>query len=140
MSDDSAGVGPVEPTVRPRAWMAQHGREPVQATVSQQQAEAWAQAGGDVVELYDGPTLWNAIATADARRRELQAQIERLRATLDACMASRDALRDWAQECRDQVLYLLAQQNNELGRVADGLGQASAGLLGSNPIVARVRG
>ncbi len=69
-------------TVKPCAWMARHGREPVQATVSQQQAEAWAQAGGDVVELYDGPTLWNAIATADARRRELQAQIEQLQGRL----------------------------------------------------------
>jgi hypothetical protein len=46
--------------------MAQHGRQPVQATVDQQQAEAWAHAGGDVVELYDGPTLWNAVARAEA--------------------------------------------------------------------------
>lgn len=50
-------------------------------------------------------------------------------AKLAACMASRDALRDWAQECRDQVLYLLAQRDDELGRTADGLGQASVGLL-----------
>jgi hypothetical protein len=77
-----ADAGRLETPVRPRAWMAQHGREPVQPTASQQQAEAWAQAGGDVVELYDGPTLWNAIATADARRRELQAQIEQLQARL----------------------------------------------------------
>lgn len=73
-----AVAGPVQPTVRPCAWMAQHGREPVQATVSKQQADAWAQAGGDVVELYDGLTFWNAIASADARRRELQSQIEQL--------------------------------------------------------------
>jgi uncharacterized small protein (DUF1192 family) len=65
-------------------------------------------------------------------RTRMREDIERLRVTLAACMASRDALRDWAQECRNQVLYLLAQQDNELGRVADGLGQASVGLLGPN--------
>ena len=74
----AAAAGPVEQSVRPCAWMAQHGREPVQATVSEQQANAWAQAGGDVVELYDGVTFWNAIASADKRRRELQVQIEQL--------------------------------------------------------------
>ena len=66
---------------------------------------------------------------------ESRAEIKRLRVTLDACMASRDALRDWAQECRNQVLYLLAQQDTELGRVADGLGQASVDLLGPNVAV-----
>ncbi len=87
MSDDNAGVGPVEPTVRPCAWMAQHGRQPVQATVSQQQADAWAHAGGDVVELYDGPTLWNAVARASEVERErcagdlaqLRAEVQRYR-------------------------------------------------------------
>jgi hypothetical protein len=55
--------------------MAQHGREPVQATVSQQQADSWAQAGGDVVELYDGPTLWNAVASAAKAERERLAKL-----------------------------------------------------------------
>ncbi len=76
---------------------------------------------------------------AEAEASELRALLrtateerERAKAQLAACMASRDALRDWAQECRDQVLYLLAQRNDELGRLADGLGQASVGLLGPN--------
>lgn len=68
-----------------------------------------------------------AQSLADAR-----AEIDRLNNVLANYRASHDALRDWAQECRDQVLYLLAQQDNELGRVADGLGQSSAGLLGPN--------
>lgn len=68
-----------------------------------------------------------AQSLADAR-----AEIDRLNSVLVNYRASHDALRDWAQECRDQVLYLLAQQDNELGRVADGLGQSSAGLLGPN--------
>lgn len=94
-TEQPAVAGPVEPTVRPCAWMAQHGRQPVQATVSKQQADAWAQAGGDVVELYDGVTFWNAIASADKRRRELQAQIEQLqdrlaRAGLEQQRAVRD--------------------------------------------------
>ena len=74
----------------------------------------------------------SARGACEAIAAEADAEIEKLRVTLAACMASRDALRDWAQECRNQVLYLLAQQDNELGRVADGLGQASAGLLGPN--------
>jgi hypothetical protein len=61
--------------------------------------------------------------------REFLAEQWLTSAKLDACMASRDALRDWAQECRDQVLYLLAQRDDELGRLADGFGQASVALL-----------
>jgi hypothetical protein len=99
-----ADEGRLETPVRPCAWMAQHGREPVQATVSQRQAEAWAQAGGDVVELYDGPTLWNAIATADARRRELQAQIEQLQARLaQAGLEQQRAVREERERCKDIV-------------------------------------
>ena len=70
----------------------------------------------------------NTLQAAQVRAAAMEARA--LRVKLDACMASRDALRDWAQECRNKVLYLLAQQDNELGRVADGLGQASAGLFG----------
>jgi hypothetical protein len=104
---EPAVAGPVEPTVRPCAWMAQHGREPVQATVSQQQADAWAQAGGDVVELYDGLTLWNAMATADARRRELQAQIDQLQARLaQAGLEQQRAARE-ERERSDEAKVLL---------------------------------
>jgi len=71
-------------------------------------------------------------AGARAGETAAQREVASLRVKLDACMASRDALRDWAQECRNQVLYVLAQQDNELGRAADGLGQASTGLLETN--------
>jgi hypothetical protein len=48
------------------------------------------------------------------------------------CMASRDALRDWAQECRDALLYGLAQNDNDIGRKSDGLGQMLAGIMDSS--------
>ena len=70
-----------------------------------------------------------AMDEAAALLRELLAEQWLTSAKLDACMASRDALRDWAQECRDQVLYLLAQRDDELGRLADGFGQASVALM-----------
>ena len=55
--------------------------------------------------------------------REAYTEIERLQKA--------NALRNWAQECRDHVLYPLAQQDTKLGRVADGLGQALIGIAAS---------
>lgn len=86
MTDEAAGQGPVERLVRPAAWMAQHAGQPVQATVSQQQAAEWAQAGGEVEPLYDGQTLWNACARAAEVERK---RGEKLRA------AATDAVRVW---------------------------------------------
>lgn len=34
------------------------------------------------------------------------------------------ALEQWARDCRDQVLYPAATNNDDIGRAADGLGQA----------------
>ena len=113
-------AGQVEPTVRPCAWMAQYGREPVQATVSQQQADAWAQAGGDVVELYDGPTVLNAVATTDARRRGLQAQIEQLQDRLaHAGIEQRRAVREERERCARIVeAYRVPVGNSAAGEMA----------------------
>jgi len=115
-----AVAGPVDWLVRPCAWMAQHGREPVQATVNQHQADAWAQAGGDVVELYDGPTVWNAVATTDARRRGLQAQIEQLQDRLaHAGIEQRRAVREERERCARIVeAYRVPVGNSAAGEMA----------------------
>ena len=85
-TNDPAGAGPVDQLVRPAAWMAKHGGQPVQATVIQLQADEWAQAGGEVEPLYDGQTLWNSCARAAKVER---ARWEALRA------AATDAVRVW---------------------------------------------
>lgn len=115
-----APLGQVERGVRPCAWMAQHGGQPVQATVSEQQAAAWAQAGGDVVELYDGPSVWNAIATTDARRRGLQAQIEQLQDRLaHAGIEQRRAVREERERCAKIVeAYRVPVGNSAAGEMA----------------------
>lgn len=64
-----------EQKIKPRAWMALHAGQPVQATVDEAEAEAWSRAGGEVVELYDGPTLWNAVADAAKVERERCAKV-----------------------------------------------------------------
>ena len=56
-------------------------------------------------------------------------ELERLEMILSRYQESWSALRDWAQECRDQVLYPAAQSEGELGRAAECLGQASVQFL-----------
>ena len=90
---------------------------------------AAAERLADDLQRFDGAERESLRDEAAALLRELLAEQWLTSAKLDACMASRDALRDWAQECRDQVLYLLAQRDDELGRLADGFGQASVALL-----------
>jgi chromosome segregation ATPase len=53
----------------------------------------------------------------------LRAENAELREKLVRCMASRDALRDWAQECRNKVLMPVSDRADDLGITADGLGQ-----------------
>lgn len=59
-------------------------------------------------------------------------ELERLEMLLSRYQESWTALRDWAQECRDQVLYPAAQNEGELGRAAECLGQASVQVLRPN--------
>ena len=90
---------------------------------------AAAERLADDLQRFDGAERESLRDEAADLLRELLAEQWLTSAKLDACMASRDALRDWAQECRDQVLYLLAQRDDELGRLADGFGQASVALM-----------
>ena len=53
MTENSAGVGPVERGVRPRAWMAMRYGVPAQATTDEPTAIGWRKAGGDVRPLYE---------------------------------------------------------------------------------------
>lgn len=81
----------------------------------------------------DGYASWQDAATDERiRRGRVERELRDAQATIANYRASHDALRDWAQECRDQVLYIVAQRDDALGRAADGLGQASSGLLGPN--------
>ena len=45
------------------------------------------------------------------------------------------ALEQWARDCRDHVLYPAAQREDDIGKAADGLGQALVAFhLGPNSI------
>jgi len=55
--------------VEPVAWMAKHNNQPVQATVTREQAASWIKAGGEVEPLYDAQSLWNACARAEELQR-----------------------------------------------------------------------
>jgi nitrogenase molybdenum-iron protein alpha/beta subunit len=39
-----------------------------------------------------------------------------------------NSLNDWAIECRDKVLYPLSHQDNDLGKFAEGMGQAYSSI------------
>ena len=41
----------------------------------------------------------------------------------------KEDLKKWIMDCRDQVLYSLAHRDDEIGRIADGLGQDSVSLI-----------
>jgi len=41
----------------------------------------------------------------------------------------KEDLMKWIMDCRDQVLYGLAHREDELGRIAEGLGQDSVSLI-----------
>lgn len=74
-SEPQPAVGaPVERPVRPCAWMAMAYGVPAQATTDEPTAIRWRKAGGDVMELYDGQTLWNAVARAAELERERSSQ------------------------------------------------------------------
>lgn len=77
---------------------------------------------------YVDPALGSAMRDMDDAAEEL----ERLEMILQRYQESWSALRDWAQECRDQVLYPAAQSEGELGRAAECLGQASVQFLRHN--------
>jgi len=106
--------------------MAQHGRQPVQATVDQQQAEAWAHAGGDVVELYDGPTLWNAVARAVAAERERCAKVceaiesQAWAAWKRAADPVEQGRSIGAGQCADSIAYTSGTSKQWLGGTVDG--------------------
>jgi hypothetical protein len=83
----------------------------------------------------------------DAENASLRAELaaakvdaEYLRAIIERYRISHDALRDWAQECRDKVLITVAQDSTDLGRIADGLGQSSVELFDDADLYSAVKG
>jgi hypothetical protein len=81
-----------------------------------------------LMHTQESPADGALIKQAADEIERLRAEVADMKAKHARCMASRDALRDWAQECRNKVLMPVADRNDDLGITADGLGQCLAAM------------